>query len=180
MKKLVLVLLAGALPASALAQEQQQSLAATLNVYAFPSEGQDSAQQSKDESECYDWAVQNSGSDPFEVQKQAEQDAQMAATQAQATEQVGRGRGARGALGGAAAGALIGEIANDDSSQGASWGAAVGAIHGRRQGRQAKAQAQTDVAVSAISQSEMSAQKIDNFKKAFSVCLESKDYMVRY
>ena len=105
---------------------------------------------------------------------------QTAAAQAESAQQVGRGSGARGAVGGAAAGALIGEIANDDSSEGAAWGAALGAIHGRRRGRQAQAQAQTDVAVGAMSQSAASAEQIDNFKKAFSVCLESHDYMVKY
>ena len=36
--------------------EGQQSLAAGLNVYVFPSEGQASSQQSRDESACYEWA----------------------------------------------------------------------------------------------------------------------------
>ena len=177
-KKLALVAIASALPATVMAQ--QQSLASTLNVYAFPSEGQDSEQQSKDESECYDWAVSNTGSDPFDVMDDAEDDAQMAAMQAQSAEQVGRGSGARGAVGGAAAGALIGEIANDDSSEGAAWGAALGAIHGRRKGRRAKQDAQADVAVDAYAQAADSAEQIDNFKKAFSVCLESKNYRVKY
>ena len=43
----------------------QKSLASTLNVYVFPNAGQAPAQQSKDEGECYNWAVQNTGSDPF-------------------------------------------------------------------------------------------------------------------
>ena len=180
MRALMILLAVGCLPATALAQDQQKSLASTLDVYVFPDQGQDASQQSKDESECYNWAVQNTGSDPFEVQKQAEQDMQTAAAQAESAQQVGRGSGARGAVGGAAAGALIGEIANDDSSEGAAWGAALGAIHGRRRGRQAQAQAQTDVAVGAMSQSAASAEQIDNFKKAFSVCLESHDYMVKY
>ena len=36
----------------------QKTLAATLNVYVFPTEGQTSEQQSKDEAECYGWAVE--------------------------------------------------------------------------------------------------------------------------
>ena len=39
----------------------------------FPEEGQASDQQSKDEAECYSWAASNTGSDPFELQKQSEQ-----------------------------------------------------------------------------------------------------------
>ena len=48
----------------------EQSLASTLNIYVFPSKGQAESQQSEDESACYQWAVQNSGVDPFELQKQ--------------------------------------------------------------------------------------------------------------
>lgn len=179
MKKLALLAMS-ALPAAAIAQDQPKTLASTLDVYVFPAAGQEASQQSKDEKECYDWAVGNTGSDPFEIQKQAEQDMQMAAAEAQAAEQAGRGSGARGAVRGAAAGALIGEIANDDASEGAAWGAAAGAIRGRRKGRQAQQEAQTDVAVDAYSQAAASAEQIDNFKKAFSVCLESKEYMVKF
>lgn len=62
------------MPVPAIAQEQ--SLASTLNVYVFPSEGQDSSQQSRDESDCYQWAVSNTGSDPFELAKQQAADVQ--------------------------------------------------------------------------------------------------------
>ena len=36
-----------------------ESLANTLDVYVFPSAGQDSSQQNIDESSCYEWAVSN-------------------------------------------------------------------------------------------------------------------------
>jgi hypothetical protein len=48
----------------------QKSLAATLGVYVSPSDGQSSTQQSKDEGACHQWAVNDTGSDPFEVEKQ--------------------------------------------------------------------------------------------------------------
>ena len=163
----------------ALAQEQK-SLSATLEVYAFPSDGQDAAQQSKDESECYKWAVGNAGVDPFDLAKQeeaseAESEAKMAEAQ-----QAGKGAGARGAVGGAAAGALIGEIASDDASEGAAWGAAAGLVHGRRSARRASQEAQTEVAADAVAHAEVTAGQMDNFKKAFSVCLEAKNYLVKY
>ena len=41
----------------------QKSLSSTLEVYVFPTQGQDAAQQSKDEAECYEWAVGNAGPD---------------------------------------------------------------------------------------------------------------------
>lgn len=56
----------------------QKTLAATMNVYAFPAEGQAADQQNKDEAECYTWAVNNIGTDPFQLAKQAEQQQQQA------------------------------------------------------------------------------------------------------
>ena len=91
----------------------QKTLAATMNVYVFPTEGQEAEQQSKDEAECYSWAVQNTGSDPFDLQKQADQQEQATA--------------------------------------------------------EAKQQAQA-----------ATAEATTNFKKAFSVCLEAKKYLVKY
>ena len=62
----------------AVAVGQGQSLGSTMDVYVFPAEGQDSSQQSKDEATCYEWAVSNTGSDPFELSKQAQADQQQA------------------------------------------------------------------------------------------------------
>ncbi len=159
---------------------QSASLASTMDVYVFPAKGQESSQQSQDEAACYDWAVDNAGVDPFDLSKQSEADQQQAQAEQEAAKGAGRGSGARGALGGAAAGALIGEIADDDAGEGAAWGAAVGAIHGRRQGRRAEAQAQQQATAQASQREQVTAEQLSNFKKAFSVCLEAKDYMVKY
>jgi hypothetical protein len=161
------------------AHAQAPTLASTLQVYVFPTEGQDAAQQSKDEAACYEWAVGNTGSDPFKVADQQVADQQQAQADQQAAKQVGAGAGASGAIKGAAAGALIGEIANDDASQGAAWGAAAGAIRGRRKGAQANAQAQQQAAAQAEQRGQATEEQLSNFKKAFSVCLEAKDYMVK-
>ena len=68
----------------------------------------------------------------------------------------------------------------DDPGKGAAYGAAAGLIRGRRRGRSEQQQAQQ----AAESQGQQAQANIDkqmgNFKKAFSVCLESKDYMVKY
>ena len=162
------------------ANAQGKSLSSTLEVYVFPTEGQDSSQQSKDEAECYEWAVSNAGGDPFELAKQEEANQQQAQAEQQAAQQAGQGAGARGAVRGAAAGALIGEIANDDASEGAAWGAAAGAIRGRRMGKQAQAQAQQQAAEQAEQREQATTEQMANFKKAFSVCLEAKNYMVKY
>jgi len=137
----VLIGLIFVVPIGGPAQAQSQSLGSTMDVFIFPAEGQDSSQQSKDEAACYEWAVGNTGTDPFELSKQKEADAQQVQADQQAAAQAGQGAGARGAVRGAAAGALIGEIANDDASEGAAWGAAAGLVRGRRQGRAAQQQA---------------------------------------
>lgn len=176
--RLVLAGLALAIPLGSLAQSQ--SLASTMDVFVFPAKGQDSARQSQDETECYQWAVANSGTDPFDLAKQEQADQQQAQAEQQAAQQAGQGSGARGALRGAAAGALIGEIAHDDASEGAAWGAAAGAVRGRRQGRAAQQQAQAQAAGQSEQRSGATAQQLANFKNAFSVCLEAKEYMVKY
>jgi len=158
----------------------EKSLASTLNVYVFPNAGQAAAQQSRDEGECYNWAVQNTGSDPFAVAKQQEQQQQQTAQQAEQAKQAGKGTGAKGALGGAAAGALIGEIASDDAGKGAAIGAGVGLVAGRAKARKQQQAATQQAQLQGQAASQASAGQIDNFKKAFSVCLEAKKYMVKY
>lgn len=110
-----LILLSMVLVFPAVSMAQAPSLAATMEMYVFPTTGQDSSQQSKDESECYNWAVSNVGTDPFELEKQEQANQQQAQAAAQAEQQA------------------------------------------------------------AATQ-----QQLNNFKNAFSVCLEAKEYMVKY
>lgn len=113
MKHLFLFTCLIAMPLSgAVAAEGAKTLASTLEVYVFPTQGQAADQQSKVEAECYSWAASNTGNDPFELQKQSEQ-------QQQAQQQ----------------------------------GAA---------------------------QQQATQEQVGNFKKAFGVCLEAKNYMVKY
>jgi hypothetical protein len=161
------------------AQAQTRTLASTMEVYVFPKEGQTAEQQSQDEAACYEWAASNTGSDPFELADQQVADQQQAQAEQQAAAQSGQGSGARGAVRGAAAGAVIGEIADDDAGKGAAWGAAAGTIRGRRKGAQANAQLQQQAASQAEQREQATTQQLENFKKAFGVCLEAKDYMVK-
>lgn len=158
----------------------QKTIAATLDIYVFPSKGQDATQQSEDEASCYQWAVTNSGSDPFAVQKQQAADAQQAQANQQQASQAGTGSGARGAVGGAAVGALVGEIASDDAGKGAAYGAALGLIRGRRRGAQQQQQAQQQVQAQTEQQQQLTQSQMDNFKKAFSACMEGKNYIAKY
>ncbi len=157
-----------------------KTLAATMHVYVFPAEGQATDQQNKDEAACYAWAVENTGSDPFELAKKAEQQQQQTAQAKEQVAQAGKGSTGKGALIGAATGALIGEIASDDAGKGAAIGAGLGALGGRRARRQKQAQANTQIDQQSAQSQQFSQTQIDNFKKAFSVCLEAKDYMVKF
>jgi hypothetical protein len=181
MRRQLIALVIAALPlAGALAQAPNQSIASTLDVYAFPKDGQSSEQQSKDESACYDWATSNTGVDPFAAQKQAQQSQQQTEQQVAQAQGATKGAGAAGAVGGAAAGALIGEIAGNDVGNSAGWGAAVGLVAARRRAHAASEQAQEQAVTTGAQTQQATAEQIDNFKKAFSACLEGKNYMVKY
>ena len=95
------------------AGEGSQSLSSTLEIYVFPAEGQSAEQQSKDEVECYNWAVSNTGSDPFDLAKENEQVAAEIEQQVAQTEAATQGGGGRAAVRGAAAGAIIGDLASE-------------------------------------------------------------------
>ena len=159
-----------------LAQAQSQTLAATIEVYVFPADGQDSVQQSKDEAECYDWAAANSGVDPFQLQKQQAAADEQTAEQLAAAEQAQRGGGA---VRGAAAGAVVGEIAGNDVGHSAAVGAAVGAVANRRRNKSAQQQA-TQVEQQAAVAEQATEEEIGKFKNAFGACLEAKNYVAKF
>src|SRR4051812_24824903 len=129
-RKIFLTLIVALAATAAFAQTSQKSLASSLNVYAFPQKGQSASEQSVAEADCYNWAVQNTGSDPFQLQKQAQQIAgQTEAAKQQAAAQSGSGTVGREALKGAAVGTLIGGISGNEG-KGAAYGAAAGIIRG--------------------------------------------------
>ena len=95
------------------AMAQAESLSSTMNVHVFPREGQDEVQQSMDEAECYSWAADRTGTDPFELSRQANE--QMAASeqamaQAQSAGQGSTGRAAAGGAFSAAVPAAVGRV----------------------------------------------------------------------
>ncbi|NHA13993.1 hypothetical protein [Thioalkalivibrio sp. XN279] len=178
--KIISATLLFALAATATAEDAGKTLAATLDIYAFPKAGQAAEQQSKDEAACYDWAATNTGVDPFAAEKEqaaAAQEAEQKAKQAQGATQ---GAGASGAVKGAAAGAVVGELSHADTGESAAVGAAVGLVASRRRARAAGEQAQQQAAAEADQAITASAEEVANFKKAFSACMEAKDYLVRY
>jgi hypothetical protein len=155
-----------------------KTLAATLNVYAFPGAGQAATQQAQDESDCYKWAEQETGHDPFQLDKLAAQQQQQAAQQQQQAQQASSGAGIKGAVGGAAGGAAIGAIAGN-AGKGAAIGAGVGAIANSARGQSKSQQAQQQAQQSQAAAKATTAQ-ITEFKKAFSACLEAKKYTVKF
>jgi hypothetical protein len=157
----------------------QKSLAATMGVYAFPTVGQTPEQQSKDESDCYNWAVQNSGADPFQLNKQAEQQRQAADKSVQAAQESTEGTSGKAALGGAAAGALIGSFGGN-AGKGALIGAGLGFLGGLMHENRAESQARAQAQQQTQNMQQYTQAQMDDFKKAFSVCLDAKKYMVKY
>ena len=182
MKKTLIVALCVACTGASLAllaqSSGQKSLSQTLNVSAFPQTGQNAQQQSQDEAACYTWAVQNTGTDPFELQKKAQAQQQQTAQASAQAQAAGQGQGVKTAAKGAAAGALIGGAAGD-AGTGAAVGAVTGAVVGRAKRKQAEGQAQQVQAQGAQAQQATAAQ-MEGFKKAFCACLEGKKYIAKY
>ncbi|WP_254423457.1 glycine zipper family protein [Algoriphagus sp. A40] len=136
-----------------------------LDLFIYPSKGQSKSQQKKDEVECYYWATEQSGIDPLNLPKVEAAPVQSGPT----------GGGARGAAKGAAAGAAIGAITGD-AGEGAAVGAVVGGLSGRRAGKAGQAQANQQAEANVAAQEQ---KMMDDFKKAFSVCIEGKGYTIK-
>ena len=151
------------------AQAQERSLGEQVNkkvnMYVFPAKDQSAEQQVKDQDECYQWAVQQSGVDPLNPPR----------VEAAQVQQGPDGSGIAGAAGGAAVGAAIGAIAGD-----AGKGAAIGAIAGGLRGaRSSQAQRSVRQQANNMAAGQKEAELMNNFKKAYSVCLEGKGYTVK-
>jgi OmpA family protein len=178
-------LIAGLLGAAAATSGAQQaapaavpSPAASVGLFVYPAKNQDAAQQSTDESQCYDWSRTQNGFDPA-----APAAAAAPAQPAEAEKQGPGGERVKGAVRGAAAGAVIGEVADNDAGRGAEIGAATGVLAGGRQARQNR-RTQEEKAVETTKANEEAAkaaqqQKVDTFKRGMSACLEARGYSVK-
>ena len=147
------------------AQSAGASVAKKVGVYVFPAKGQTQEQQDQDQSDCYTWAVQQSGYDPINPTQ----------VQAQQVEKGPDGSAIRGSAKGAVVGSAIGAISGD-AGKGAAIGAVGGAVMGHRRGRMAQSMEQGQANEAAAQQNQG---MVDNFKKAFSACLEGKGYTVK-
>jgi hypothetical protein len=138
-----------------------------VGLFVYPQKQQDATLQTKDESECYASAQQQSGIDPSNPPSSTNAQKQ--------TDKGPHGGGAKGAAGGAATGAAVGAIAGD-AGEGAAIGATAGAIHGRRSQRKAKKQAQQQAQQQ---QTNVQQSNLDTFKRAMSACLDARGYSVK-
>ncbi len=189
------------------AQQGPQSFAEAADIFVFGKSSQTSEQQQTDEIECVKFAQKRTGTNPFtfheDIEKQvADATAAAEASGAPPPEQVEakKVRGARvaGAARGAVGGAAIGAIAGD-TGKGAAIGATAGTMRGGRQQRQANAAAkQQAAAANQEAQQQYAEDKAEsveaaegavlaeaevtkkNFKNAFAVCMQAKDYEVRF
>ena len=136
----------------------QTALAAPI---VYPASGQSAEQQQEDDGACYVWAKNETGVDPA------------AGTPATAPAPDDRRGGAvRGAAGGAAIGAIVGD--SDDAAKGAAAGAVLGRMRQNRQNRAVQEQHEQQVQ----SAQAHSAAELDNYHRAYKVCMEGRGYTV--
>jgi len=135
---------------------------AWAEMFIYPAKGQSAEQQQKDEFECHQWAVQQTGHDPTKAQPAPQQ------------QTAKKGQAVRGAAGGALIGLGIGSLSGN-AGKGAAIGAGAGALAGgARQQRQMEQQ-------EAANQQAQQAQQaqIERYNKARQVCLEGRGYTVK-
>jgi hypothetical protein len=142
-------------------------LAATAHAQSapivYPSAGQSMDQQGRDESECRNWATQQTGIYPNQAPP-----AYYGNSSQQGAPVV------RGAARGAAMGAVGGAIAGD-AGKGAAIGAGVGATAGVIRKNQARRQeAQINDQAAAQYQADMG-----RYNQAFAVCMQGRGYAVQ-
>jgi Glycine zipper len=150
---------------SANGQAPHASFGKSLGMYVFPAKNQDQATQDKDDTDCYKWAIEQSGVDPLNPPKV---EAAKVGTSPDGTAVVGAAKGA-------AAGVAIGAIAGD-AGKGAAIGAVAGGLAGRRAKRVGDAQQQQKNNQQAAQQQTA---MTDSFKKAYTACMEGKGYSVK-
>lgn len=136
---------------------------ALAQQFVYPAKGQSPDQQKKDESACYQWAVQQTGFDPSKP---------VAAPAAPPPPTTATGTTPGAGVRGAARGAVVGEIVGDNAGAGAAAGAVAARGQSRRQNA-AQAQQQQQSAQQATSSQQAA------FAKARAACLEGRGYTVK-
>ena len=135
----------------------------------YANEGQTEEQQMVDQLECYRWASDQTGWDPYEPYDEM---VELGCAVAQTAEEA-QGGLVRGAARGATAGAVIGAIAGD-AGKGAAIGAAAGGIAGRRRSKRAtsEAQSEADLAIEEFNR------QLEKWDRNYAACMGGKNYTV--
>lgn len=147
------------------------------DFFVYPTKGQSLEQQKKDESECYQWAKQQTGFDPLQTPPQASTPPPQKGSKGPGT--------LESAVIGGALGAGIGALTSPSSKRGsrAGKGALIGAGSGVLLGQVAKERGaqQERQQADAWTQSQMDAynQSRNAFKRAYGACLEGRGYTVK-
>jgi hypothetical protein len=165
-----------------------QSPAESIDLFAFPKNGQSRDQQLKDESECYGMARERTGLNSQKLAPTGPTAEQLQVAQKQAAENAKQVKGGRaaGAARGAAGGTAIGAITGN-TGKGAAVGAVAGTMKGGATQRAANTQAQQKAAAQAQAklekeqEQEMQAHRegLDTFQRAFSSCMDARGYSVK-
>jgi len=139
------------------------SFAGELIVY--PAKGQSAKKMEKDKASCQAWAKKETGVDPLALANKSANQPPPPGPQ---------GERVRGAARGAAGGAVIGAVAGD-AGKGAAIGATAGTMAGgARQRGKARAYQQGQQ-----QQQAQTKQALDQYNRAYAVCLEGKGYTVK-
>ena len=165
-KTLVLASSFGAALVLSATYAQQPSVAGSLGVSVYPSDGQTREKQGIDESECYAWAEQSTGVDPS-APAPAQQPTQPQADPA--------GQAAKGAFSGAAKAYLLADVTDNDTGDAARAGAVIGASRGART---ARARNQASQAQAQQQQQESTDARMQSFRNGFSACMTGRKYTV--
>lgn len=148
------------------------------DMYVYPAKGQSNAQLEKDRYECYLWATKTTGFDPTNETPQQKQ-AKVVRVPVHNEKQ---GAAIAGTVIGAIAGAALGAGDRHDHGQAAIAGAAVGTMIGASVEQQGQIEAQQKARSQAerIAQQQQSEQQgMDDYRRAFSACLEGRGYVVK-
>lgn len=132
--------------------------------YVYPNKGQSQEQQSKDQGECHEWAIQQTGVDPANLVAEAN------SGEVYQRHHTALGGAARGALGGLVVGAITG-----DAGKGAAIGAGVGAVGGGLRGRR-----DLEMQHQAVENAHADQQaQLQQYDRAYAACLAGRGYTVK-
>ncbi len=163
-----------------------------VDIYAYPKAGQSEKQQRRDKFECHEWAVQQTGFNPMRPESPSSPDYQAPAPRSSGgflnlgdggmfgSDSGMFGDAATGAALGAAGGAIAG-----DAGKGAAIGAIASTLFGgierssREDGeRRWRQRQQAEVQRRQRQQAHDRQKQTANYKRAYSVCMRSRNYAV--